>query len=200
MQPTYKAPVDRTVLDKTRKPVMLITGLLLLGYTSSSTVIGVHEDLSKIHGDPLAWLAGFLLALAVFIIQIYTGEDRSLWGLYAVAFVPDLHYSNRYLYRFIYPLLEGMQPHQLAVGITLAITLPLGTLAAIYGERLIFGPRRKASKQDANRNTSNSGDEHATSSADRSNDPLHSVTGRNTRHATESKVTDRRWPGDTGRS
>lgn len=197
MQRTYQAPVDRTILDKTRVPVMFITGLLLLGYTSSSTVIGVHEDLASIHGSALAWLAGFLLALAVFVIQIYTGEDRSLWGLYAVAFVPDLHYSNRYLYRFLYPLMDTLEPHIVAVGITLLITLPLGTLAAIYGERLIFGPRRKVSKKDVNRNIRNTGNEPTLSNVDRFNDPLYSVTGRSADPVTKSKATDRRWPSDS---
>lgn len=148
------APLSREHLDLAGPWLRLSAGVLLIGYTSYTTIAGVGEDFAPLLGGtiygPLSTRLAAGIAAAVFIslIQWLTSEQYPLIYLFFLAI--DARYTQRqigpgvaalaeYHLRDLDPLIPGV--------VSLLVSWGLSLVAARYGEILLFGKRKRPKKE-----------------------------------------------------
>jgi len=93
---------------------------------------------------PLPWMGagiGALVAGLLTFAQIYTA-GRSTWG-YRLCLLPDaLTTGFQWCWWILVPIFTVLLPHPaLAIGLAVAVSIPIGIYSARLPERMVFGKR-----------------------------------------------------------
>jgi hypothetical protein len=149
-RPLGGAPISRTHLDAARTPLRVFFGVVFVSYSAISTVVGFRDDLA-----PLAWSAtpiagaltlglalGLALAAAIFVGEVLLAEAAFLWYLPLLAL--DTWYTARWS-AWIGTLIRAhLDADPLTEDVIAFVAIWGASLAVAYfGERLIFGKRRR---------------------------------------------------------
>lgn len=142
--PDPAAPISRNYLDTFRRPARIFAGVIFVAYSSIGTVVGVQSDLAPALAGriELGYIIGFALALLIFFAELLLAEVSSFW--YSVVLLPDAWYTYR-LSGWIGAIIRAhVQSDPLIVtGIIVIITALFSLMVAYFGERLLFGRRRR---------------------------------------------------------
>jgi hypothetical protein len=144
------APIARTHLDAARRPVRMLFGAVFVAYCAISTIVGLRGDLA-----PLAWsqqaivgpltvglALGLALAFAIFIGEVLLAEGALIWYLPLLAL--DAWYTVRWSDWIGVLIHAHVQSEPLIEdGIAFVVTWAAAIAVAYFGERLIFGKRRR---------------------------------------------------------
>lgn len=145
------APLERRILDRFARPLRIVTGAAIVGFTGASTIDGIAAMVVAAHGPAIAWLCGALAALAIFLVELLTAEDSGLLFFYLLAFLPDSYFT----YLWVDWLIGGvMRANHAKPASIYAVCFVLSIAGAYVGERLLFGKRRRKGKHNANGPTS----------------------------------------------
>lgn len=142
-----RAPISRKFLDMFRTPARIALGIIFVAYSSIGTVIGVQSDLapaltSRTDGLMLGYVIGFALAILIFTGELLLAEVSPFW--YSVVLLPDVWYTYR-LSGWIGAIIRTrVQAEPLIETVAVVIVTIIFSLAVAYfGERLLFGRRRR---------------------------------------------------------
>jgi hypothetical protein len=149
---TSGAPISRTYLDAARTPLRVFFGVVFVSYCAISTVVGFRDDLA-----PLAWSVvpivgsltvglalGLALAAGIFVGEVLLAESALLW--YVPLLAVDAWYTARWS-EWIGTLIRAHMQASAGVEDVIAFLAIWGASLAVsyFGERLIFGKRRRKS-------------------------------------------------------
>lgn len=143
-------PIDRKHLDRSRTPARVIAGVVFVGYSVISTVIGVQGDLA-----PLAWtneialwtltygfVLGLLAAVVIFAAEVLLAEVSLFW--FVLFLLPDAWYTRRFSGWLGELIHAHLQSSPMVETIAAEAVMWLAAVACAYfGERLLFGKRRR---------------------------------------------------------
>lgn len=148
------APLNRDHLDRAGPWLRLLAGVVLIAYTSYTTIVGIGEDFApllqgSVYGVPIQVLAGVGAALFISLVQWLTSEQYKL--IYLIFLAIDARYTQRqigpgidalaqYHMRDLDPILPSVVSFVVSWGSSL--------LAARYGEILLFGKRKRPTKEE----------------------------------------------------
>ena len=141
-------PLEREHLDAARRPARVIAGIAFVAYSSIGTILGVHGDLApalanRPDGDILGYGIGVALAVVIFVAEILLAETSLFW--YIAVLIPDVVYTYRFS-GWIDALVRANSTDLNATLITLisfCLTALFSLFVAYFGERLLFGKRRR---------------------------------------------------------
>lgn len=142
-----RAPIPRKFLDMFRTPARILFGVVFVAYSSIGTVVGVQSDLApalieRADGLMIGYGAGFALALIIFLAELLLAEVSPFW--YSVFLLPDVWYTYR-LSGWIGAIIRAkVQADPLfETTATVIATIIFSLAVAYFGERLLFGRRRR---------------------------------------------------------
>lgn len=148
------APISRVHLDRSAPFLRVIVGIAFVAYCSISTITGINGDFARAlaalferYGWPLLFgltpglLAGILAATIIFIGEIYTAERaKPFYGLFLG---PDAWYTYWSLDLWLGFIVRFFLPGIIGIVAAAVIQIPTAISLAYFGERLLFGKRRK---------------------------------------------------------
>lgn len=146
--------LSRDHLDRAGPWLRAAAGLILIGYTGYTTVIGFGNDFAPlltgaIYGIPVQLLAGVAAAIFISVVQWLTSEHYQL--IYAIFLLIDARYTQRQ----IGPAIETLADYHMAgldswiaSGVSLVVSWGSALFAARYGEILLFGKRKRPKKTE----------------------------------------------------
>lgn len=148
------APLDRSIIDAVRPILRILLGLLLIGFSATSTIRIAADDLGTyfdLGNDVTLYLIedrywyAIVLALVIVIGELATGEANQ--RAYVAFLMVDSVYTARGVFdgvSNIFVAALGPSDTGIVAGVTLAIiaSVILGALVAYYGEIVLFGPRK----------------------------------------------------------
>lgn len=149
-QTSAGAPIARTHLDAVRRPIRIFFGAVFVSYCAISTIVGLRADLA-----PLAWsgqavagpltvglVLGVALAFAIFIGEVLLAEGALIW--YIPILLLDAWYTARWSDWIGILIHAHIQADPLIKTIaSFVVTWAAAIAVAYFGERLIFGKRRR---------------------------------------------------------
>jgi hypothetical protein len=149
----YRAPLSREELERSIPWLRALGGVLLLSYSSITTIHGVGVDFAPFfQGQPLLpiigispqqLLSGLLLALLISLVQWLTSEKLPL--IYALFLLVDARWTQWSIAPIAERLLAYHLPQLSALwvtGLTFVVSWTLAVMVARYGEVLLLGRRR----------------------------------------------------------
>jgi hypothetical protein len=146
------APLDRSMLDSAASPVRVLFGALFLGWSWISTIIIVGRFLAPVLPGALLQVAGDSYVVAFGLAVLVTAAEFVSAGRWPVAWwsvllVFDASFTSWQTHAWLALIVAPHMtpPGTLTPGIDVAIWLVAvvgGIIAAIFGELLLFGPRR----------------------------------------------------------
>jgi hypothetical protein len=143
------APLSRAHLDRAGPWLRLLAGIVLIVYTSYTTITGVGVDFAPllqgtIGGVSLRLIGGFGVAAFLSLGEWLTSEQYPI--VYSVLLILDARYTQRQIGPAVAALaeyhLQGLDPWIPSV-VSLVASWGLSLLAARYGEILLFGKRAR---------------------------------------------------------
>lgn len=148
------APLSREHLDLAGPWLRLLAGIVLIGYTSYTTIAGIGEDFAPLltgmlYGQISKQLAaGIAAAVFISLVQWLTSEQYRL--IYLVFLAIDARYTQRQIGPSIAALAEyhmrDLDPIIPTV-VSLCFSWGMSLVAARYGEILLFGKRKRPKKE-----------------------------------------------------
>ncbi len=148
------APLSRDQLDRAGPWLRLLAGVALIAYTSYTTIIGVGQDFAPllqgvIYGVPVQVIAGVGAALFISLVQWLTSEQYPI--IYFIFLAIDARYTQRQIGSGIEALaqyhMRGLDLLLPAV-VSFVVSWGLSLIAARYGEILLFGKRKRPTKEE----------------------------------------------------
>ena len=148
---TERALIERETLDRTLPTAKAVLAALGWGNSAITTMTtGAQLQLLLWHvnnpgvAGPLPWMGvgiGALVAGLLTFAQIYTA-GRSRWG-YRLCLLPDaLTTGFQWCWWILVPIFTVLLPHPaLAIGLAVAVSIPIGIYSARLPERMVFGKR-----------------------------------------------------------
>lgn len=149
------APLNRDLLDLAGPWLRLLAGVVLIAYTSYTTIVGIGEDFAPVLQGTLygpisvRLAAGIGAALLISLVQWLTSENHKI--VYLVFLAIDARYTQRQ----IGPGIDALaQYHMRALDsiipavVSFLASWGVSFVAARYGEILLFGKRKRPKKDD----------------------------------------------------
>lgn len=138
------APLDRAMLDSAASPTRVIFGILFLAWSWLSTVLILGRLLSASMDSAIVpYLIAFGFALLVTFAEFVSAGrwPAAYWPILLLLDAPFTTYQTyTWLTAFIEPLTTITDNGRIGIGLAALIG---GILAAIFGELLLFGKRRR---------------------------------------------------------
>lgn len=144
------APLSHEHIDRAGPWLRLLAGVIVIGYTSYTTITGIGDDFApllrgSLYGVVSAQLAAGLLAAALIsLVEWLTSESYPL--IYAAFLIIDARYTQRQIGPSMSALanyhLRDLDPWIPTV-VSFVASWGLSLIAARYGEILLFGKRAK---------------------------------------------------------
>lgn len=149
------APLNREHLERAGPWLRLLAGVVLIAYTSYTTITGIAQDFAPVlHGSlygvaSVQLVAGVGAALLISLVEWLTSEQYPL--IYAAFLIIDARYTQRQIRPGIDALaayhLQDLDPLIVLV-VSFVASWGLSLIAARYGEILLFGKRARPKKED----------------------------------------------------
>lgn len=141
------APLTHTHLDKAGPWIRLLLGLVVIAYTSYTTISGVGQDLAPVLKDAPDYMPLAVgLGVAVFLSGGEWLTSEHVPVVYVILLLIDAHYTEVQ----IGPWIDKLAAYHLASAGVLAtsvvsflVSWGLSIAMARYGEILLFGRRKK---------------------------------------------------------
>ncbi len=139
-------PISRQHIDTARTPARVLAGLAFVAYSSVGTIVGMHSDLMpalarRPDGDILGYGIGAAVAALIFLAELFLAEVSTFW--YIVVLIPDTWYTYRFS-GWIEALVRSRVTDPIwAMAVTVLATGLFSLATAYFGERLLFGRRRR---------------------------------------------------------
>lgn len=149
------APLSRDMLDLAGPWLRLLAGAVLIAYTSYTTIIGIGEDFAPVLQGPLygpisvQLAAGMMAALLISLVQWLTSEQHKV--VYLIFLVIDARYTQRQIGPAISALTEYHMrdlDRLIPSMVSFLASWMLSLVAARYGEILLFGKRKRPTKEE----------------------------------------------------
>lgn len=140
------APLDRAMLDSAASPTRVLFGLIFLAWSWVSTVLIGGDFLTPLFTSALApYVAALVFALLVTGIE-FVSAGRWPGVYWPVLLLLDAPFTTVQTHGWITALAEPYAKEALSAGadaVVWAAALICGIIAAIFGELLLFGRRRR---------------------------------------------------------
>lgn len=138
------APLDRALLDSAASPTRVFFGILFLAWSWLSTVLILGKLLSvSMDGTLTPHLIAFAFALLVTFAEFVSAGRWPIayWPILLLLDAPFTTYQTyAWLSALIQPLTTITDQGRIGIGVAALIG---GILAAIFGELLLFGKRKR---------------------------------------------------------
>lgn len=146
------APLNRSHLDKAGPWLRGMLGLVLIAYTSYTTISGVGADAAPLlTGRPASVAIGVGLGVALFLSLGEWLTSESVPIVYVLLLIIDARYTQKQVGPYIDTLAAYhlQQAPAFAVNVvSFIVSWGLSIAAARYGEILLFGRRHAPKKED----------------------------------------------------
>jgi hypothetical protein len=143
------APLDRAILDSAASPTRVFFGILFLAWSWVSTVLILGRLLAPsvtsapIPGIPTSYLIAFGFALLVTAAE-FVSAGRWAGAYWSVLLLLDAPFTTWQTYDWLTAIIQPLTTITTAGGAGIGVvSLIGGIVAAIFGELLLFGKRRR---------------------------------------------------------
>jgi hypothetical protein len=140
------APINRKHLDAARTPFRVLLGAAFVAYSSLGTVAGVRSLLAPAlaqapDGATIGLIVGVVVALVIFGAEVLLSDVSLAW--YLVPLLPDTYFTYRFSGWIEAIVRAQIKAEPTATALVVLITAAFSLAVAYFGERLLFGKRRR---------------------------------------------------------
>lgn len=147
---TNAAPLDRAVLDSAASPTRVFFGLVFLAWSWISTVMVLGRFLAPalpgaLIGVPDSYIVALVLALLVTGVE-FVSAGRWPYAYWPVLLLFDAPFTTAQTHGWLTAVVQPYATGEISTGADATIwfvSFVCGIIAAIFGELLLFGKRKR---------------------------------------------------------